>query len=94
MKTTKNVLAGVLAGVTAGAVLGVLLAPEKGAETRRKIISKSGELADSVKDKFKGIVDKSGIKAESIRQETDDLIAKGKQKFGEAKQNFGNTSTM
>jgi gas vesicle protein len=92
MKTTKKVLVGLLAGATAGAVLGVLLAPEKGAETRRKIMSKSGKFAGDMKEKFNGIVDKSAIKGDKIRQETDDLIAKGKQKFGEAKHEFGNTT--
>ena len=86
MKTTKTVLVGLLAGVTAGALLGVLLAPDKGTETRRKIISKSGELADGLKDKFNDFVDRSTTKTESIRQEAETQFAKGKKKFGEAKQ--------
>ena len=92
MKTTKNVLVGLLAGATAGAVLGVLLAPGKGAETRRKILSKSGKLADDAKDKFNSFVDKSAKKAETIHEETEDLIAKGKPKFGEPKLGYGNTA--
>ena len=92
MKTTKTVLVGLLAGASAGALLGVLLAPDKGTATRRKIMSKSGEFANGVKDKFNGLVDKSIKKGESIRQETDDLMAKGKQKFGEAKHEFENTT--
>lgn len=51
MNTGKTVLA-VLAGIAAGAVLGVLIAPEKGSETRKKILQKGGDLADLVNDKL------------------------------------------
>ena len=46
-----KVLLGVLAGLAAGAVLGILLAPDKGSETRKKILSKGEELADDLKEK-------------------------------------------
>lgn len=35
-KATRNALLGFVAGAAAGALAGVLLAPEKGAKTRRK----------------------------------------------------------
>lgn len=91
MKTT-NVLVGMLAGVSAGALLGVLLAPDKGVETRRKIISKTGALADGLKDKFNNFVDSAASEGENIRQEADGLIAKGKKKFEEAKKDVEYTA--
>jgi gas vesicle protein len=51
MNNEKAILA-VLAGVAAGAVLGVLLAPDKGFDTRKKIIRKGGDLADALNDKI------------------------------------------
>jgi gas vesicle protein len=51
MNTGKTVLA-VLAGIAAGAALGILIAPEKGSETRKKILQKGGDLANLVNDKL------------------------------------------
>lgn len=51
MRTDKIVL-GVIGGIAAGALLGVLFAPEKGRETRRKILSKSNDFAEELKDKY------------------------------------------
>ena len=65
-----KVLAGFLIGAAVGGALGVLLAPDKGAETRRKLAQKGSELGDSinglgetVKSKFNDVVD--GIKGKS-----------------------------
>jgi len=52
-----NVVIGALAGVAVGALLGVLFAPDNGKETRRKIISKSKETTDDLKDKFSEFID-------------------------------------
>jgi gas vesicle protein len=51
MNTGKTVVA-VLAGVVAGAALGILLAPEKGSDTRKRIVKKGGDLANLVNDKI------------------------------------------
>jgi len=50
MNNTK-VLLGFLAGAFAGSILGVLFAPDKGAETRRKISEKTGDLTEALKEK-------------------------------------------
>lgn len=55
-----KLLLGFFAGAAIGGVLGILLAPDKGTETRRKIIEKGTDLSDSIKDKFNDVVD--GVK--------------------------------
>lgn len=49
MNTGKTVFA-LLTGVAAGAVLGILFAPDKGSETRKKLVGFAGDLADSAND--------------------------------------------
>jgi gas vesicle protein len=44
--STSKVLVGFLVGAAVGGALGILLAPDKGAETRRKIIEKGSDLGD------------------------------------------------
>ena len=56
MSTGKIVL-GVLAGIAAGAALGVLIAPDKGANTRRKIKQSGVDLADDLKENVTSAVD-------------------------------------
>jgi len=47
MNTIKAVL-GMMAGMATGAVIGVLFAPEKGSDTRRKMIKRSTDLSDAI----------------------------------------------
>jgi phage-related minor tail protein len=65
--SNSKVLVGFLVGAAVGGALGLLLAPEKGSETRKKIIETGNDLGDSiaefggtVKDKFNEVVD--GVK--------------------------------
>jgi hypothetical protein len=48
--SSSKVIIGFLAGAIVGGVLGVLLAPDKGSETRRKIIEKGNDLGDSISE--------------------------------------------
>lgn len=64
MSKTSKVLLGFLAGAAIGGVLGILLAPDKGSETRRKIMEKGSDLGDSLagfgeqcRDKFNDVVE-------------------------------------
>jgi len=67
-----KVLIGFLVGAAIGGALGILLAPDKGEETRRRIIEKGNDLGDSIsefggtiKDKFNQMVNgaKGGVNA-------------------------------
>lgn len=55
-----KLLIGFLAGAAVGGLLGVLLAPDKGTETRKKLMEKGSEFTGTVKDKFNEVVD--GVK--------------------------------
>ncbi len=59
METTSNnngrLFAALLGGLAAGALLGVLLAPNKGSETRRKIVDETKKAGDKVKGKFREV---------------------------------------
>jgi gas vesicle protein len=69
MASTKTVL-GFIAGASIGAIAGILLAPDSGTETRKKIISKSGDLTEALKDSVTGWIDKlqKGVDQE-VKQE-------------------------
>ncbi|WP_318640997.1 YtxH domain-containing protein [Flavobacterium ardleyense] len=76
MKSGK-VLLGALAGVAIGAVVGVLLAPEKGADTRKKISKKSQDLADDMKSQVSGLKDKYNDLVEKVENKVDSFANKG-----------------
>jgi gas vesicle protein len=67
--STKKVVLGVVAGAAAGALLGVLFAPDKGSNTRKKIVAKKDELADSVKGKFNEFIETVSEKFEKTKKE-------------------------
>jgi len=84
MKADKVVL-GILGGVAAGALLGILFAPQKGDKTRRKIMDKSNDYADELKDKLDTLLGTITNKYEKIWKEGENLIAEGKSKFEDSK---------
>ena len=84
MKSDKIIL-GVLGGVAIGALLGVLFAPEKGDDTRKKIMDKSNDYTDELKGKLDTLLGSITNKYEKIWKEGENLIAGGKSKFEDAK---------
>ncbi|MEO6316461.1 MAG: YtxH domain-containing protein [Chitinophagaceae bacterium] len=49
MTGTKTIL-GFIAGISIGAIAGILLSPEKGSDTRQRILDKTTDLGVSLKD--------------------------------------------
>jgi gas vesicle protein len=67
MSNSSKILIGFIDGAAIGGALGILLAPDKGSETRKRIVEKGNDLGDSlvdfgetVKDRFNDMVD--GVK--------------------------------
>jgi YtxH-like protein len=58
MNNTSKILLGFIAGAAIGGALGILLAPDKGSETRRKIVEKGSELGDSISESVTGLGEK------------------------------------
>jgi len=79
MNSSKVVL-GVVIGAAAGAILGVLFAPDKGKDTRKKIMSKSGDAVDKLKEKFTDFVDSVASQIEGVKTDVEELTEAGKAK--------------
>lgn len=68
MKNTGTILGALLFGAVLGAAAGILLAPDKGSETRKKIMTGAKDLADNLKAKLaRGAEDVSMMAEESGR---------------------------
>jgi gas vesicle protein len=80
-----KVLLGVLAGVAAGALIGILFAPDKGSETRKKIVEKGEDYVDGMKDKFNGLIDDLGKKMDGMQAKANKVADDAKATVEEAK---------
>jgi gas vesicle protein len=81
IKSTQ-ILLGTLTGVVVGAIAGILFAPAKGSKTRKQIVGKGDEFADTLQDKFDDLVETVEKKYEKKRHEASLFIATGRSKFG------------
>ncbi|MDB5228718.1 MAG: gas vesicle protein [Bacteroidota bacterium] len=82
-----KVLLGVLAGVAAGATLGILFAPDKGSNTRKKIVERGEDYVDNLKGVFNKALDSISDEFDSIQGELDDAADKGKSQAQNLKNN-------
>lgn len=74
-----KVILGVLVGMAAGAALGILFAPDKGSETRRKIVEAGEDYADVVKEKFNQVVDSMNEKFDKVKDDVEKGVAGAKK---------------
>jgi gas vesicle protein len=86
--STSKILLGFVAGAAVGAALGILFAPDKGAETRRKISEQGNDLADNLKGKFSDLVDGVKEKFSSVKSEAEDVAEKGYSAYNRTKAEF------
>jgi len=79
-----KVLLGVLAGVAAGALIGILFAPDKGSETRKKIVEKGEDYVDGLKEKVNELIDEVSKKVDSAKAKVVEMTSEAKPKTEEA----------
>lgn len=80
-----KVVVGVLAGMAVGALIGIVFAPEKGSKLRKDIADKGEDYFGELKEKFNGLLSSASAKYDSVRHDAEELAAKGKSRFEEAK---------
>lgn len=74
MKNSGKIILGLLGAAAAGVVIGMLLAPEKGADIRKKIGEKAGDLASRVGDLVSYGKSKLDEVAETITEQADGIM--------------------
>lgn len=80
-----KLLLGVLAGVAAGTALGILFAPDKGTETRKKIVKKGEDYVDGIKEKFNGLIDDLTKKMDGVQAKANEMAGDAKSKVEDMK---------
>lgn len=68
-----NIVIGALAGIAAGAIVGLLIAPDKGAKTRKKISKKGKESIEDLKDTFNELLNSASKKYAVAKKEVNSV---------------------
>jgi gas vesicle protein len=87
LSNSGKLIGALLLGTAIGGVLGVLFAPDKGSETRKKIIGKSDDLTDAIKDKFNALVDNFKSEVDMVKDKANELVENGIAKAEKFKSN-------
>jgi gas vesicle protein len=83
MKHSSNsgkVIGAILIGAAIGGALGILFAPDKGSQTRKKIIGKSDDLTDAIKEKFNDFLEEIKEEVEAVKEKASAFIENGTDK--------------
>jgi gas vesicle protein len=75
-----KIVGALLLGTAIGGVLGILFAPDKGSETRKKIVGKSEDLSEAIKDKFNEFVENFKDEVASVKERASDMVDNGMAK--------------
>lgn len=74
MSSNSKVILALLGGAAIGAVLGILFAPDKGSETRHKIVDKAKGFGEKARHKFAEGFQKVKNVKNRVEEEAEELI--------------------
>lgn len=83
-----NSVVGALAGIAIGTILGVLIAPDKGSNTRKKIVKKGKDTSDNIKEEISALLDKVSEKYDAIKKAGDEIAQTSKSELAKVKENL------
>lgn len=92
MNSSKTII-GLLSGVAVGAVVGILLAPDKGANTRKKISEKSNDTRKTIINTFKDALDSLSQSCDGIDNKASNLVKDVKEGKEEGNEIFNSVKS-
>ncbi|MHB8259612.1 MAG: YtxH domain-containing protein [Bacteroidia bacterium] len=75
---TGKVIGALIVGAAIGAALGILFAPDKGSETRKKILAQGDDLTDGMKEKFNDFLEEIKKEVETVKDKANEFIKDGR----------------
>ncbi|MBK6834307.1 MAG: YtxH domain-containing protein [Bacteroidetes bacterium] len=65
---TGKIIGALVVGAAIGGILGILFAPDKGSETRKKIVGKTDDFKDALKEKFNTMFEEAKSEFEALKE--------------------------
>lgn len=88
MSDKTKLILGLVGAAAVGVAIGILLAPETGADTRKKISGTASDWSDSLSDLFSNAKEGAKDKVNKFRSKGDKLSAQTAESYSDLRENY------